>query len=279
MSKRQEFCRRKGVVGLFLVVAVSLMLTSGCAVLQGKGSKEYRPTLMLTVHLNSLGRFQPGEAVVCTTRLINITSNEVEVSFPNARSITFWCSDETLENIHQVEPVVSEQEDMNRIATLEPYQYIERLFVFTTVAKTTGSFTLQGKYEGVIKLHGKKEPAPVQAISIRVKGSVAGSRVFERDRTGLIYEEEAIRLVREKVNATVSSVVGQLVYDKAGFLAWWITCTRIKPNGKEVREAYLVNPYIGAVREKVAPYVEKQKKKPPVKPFRPYQQFKPENDK
>ena len=263
--------------GLFLFgfLAVIIGMLSGCALLRRSPDSDFKLEFMLTLHPDTLSYYQPGEAVIVMTRLINITDEPKNIQNINARTLSFWLGHETSDMIQKVEPVVSSNEPMGEFVEIPPYDYIERPFVFTKVTETTGTFTLSAIHDGIMQMGENMPPQPVQAISRRIPLDVKGERILWRDRDGLLLKSDAVRLVQEKVGQPLSNVSTTLVIDEMGFLAWWVTYSTGSPDRKEVREAYLVNPYLGVLRSKVQPFTEKktQEKQQPPLPFKPFQRY------
>jgi hypothetical protein len=94
---------------------------------------------------------------------------------------------------------------------------------------------------------------------------------------GVLIKNDAIEIARKALGEPADVVDATLVKNEAGFLDWWITfqLTSISgKEGKEVKRAFLVNPYLGAVRKRVEPFEQKkasEEKKviPPFKRLRP----------
>jgi hypothetical protein len=189
----------------------------------------------------------------------------------------FVFSPAEIPQVKEVTPVHSQKEDMIDFVTIEPMDYYERPFVFTTISETSGTFTLQGIYHGIYKEGEEIEAVPMQTISKKVAYDITGDRVFLRDRDGIILKSEAMRLVIQKQGLDSARIRANLIYDEMGFLNWWVTYSKIDKTQKEVEKAYLVNPYLGHVKWQVPPYVEtKEEKKVPI-PFKQAQRYAPES--
>lgn len=277
--KYNRYNRKSTFSGPLFILFVSglffgILITSGCSLIKGKKNTLFNAPVLITLHLNALNYYQPGEAVICTARIINITPEERNVQILNAQSLTFWVGTPDMTEVKRVMPVYSPKESMMEFINIPPYQYAERTFVFTKLTETTGTFTLEAIYEGIGRNPDGSSPYKIHSVAQKVYFEVKGERKFNRDRDGILLKQDAIRLVKEIVNKPISIETTRLIIDEAGFLNWEITYSFKDEDGKEVKKAYLVNPYLGVVRHEVPPYVEKkeEEKKPP-KPFKPSQPF------
>ncbi len=250
-----------------------IVMTMGCTSIPLSRGITASPELLVTLHLDTVSYYYPGEAVICTVRLINLTESSLTLQMPNAVTMSFWQGIPEGEKVRKVEPVYSKEEPMSNTVSADAYQYIERIFVFPQLTETSGTFTLHSIYEGFARRKPDESPYRVQGISQPVIYEVKGVRQFDRDREGIIRKDDAIDLIREKIEYPLQSCRADLVIDEAGFLNWWITYVYIDSDGKEVNEAYLVNPYLGTLRYQVPPYKEGKEEEMPPKPFKPYQRF------
>lgn len=258
--------------GRMFIFVLLLSFLSACAILKPGIKEETHPQVLLTLHVNESNYYRPGEAVICTARIFNISPQPRFFQSLNVQSLSFWLGKENTEEIKRVEPVFSKKEVFSEWTQVEPYDYAERTFVFTKLTETTGVLTLQAIYEGIQKAREDAPPKNVQAISKRISFLVQGEPKFKRDRDGILLKEEAIRVVQEKVGKPISLISANLIIDEAGFLNWWVTYSITDEQGKEVKKAYLVNPYLGSIRRELPPYQPPAEKQPP-RPFIPPQRF------
>jgi hypothetical protein len=235
------------------LVLFLFVLAQGCSLLR-KGAE---PALILVLSIDR-PTYRPGDAVIANVQVLNTTGHEYTIQNLNAKSLSFWLINADTDETHKLEPVYTEKEDMIFPRTLGEHEAISRPFLLSEATTTSGTYSLHAIYEGALVAENK---APFVPPSKRVVFRVEGERQFSRDLNGILKKDDAIELARRAVGEPATLVDATLVKNEAGFLDWWITL-QIKQSsgneGKEVKRAFLINPYLGAVRKEVSP-LEKQK--------------------
>ena len=78
-------------------------------------------------------------------------------------------------------------------------------------------------------------------------------------------KEDAINIAKQRAGSNVKATEAKLIENEAGFLDWWINLTIASgKQGKEVKKAFLVNPYLGDIRKEAKPFTKKPEPKAPV---------------
>jgi hypothetical protein len=232
---------------------VLFVLAQGCSLVRSGAE----PALILVLSIDR-PTYRPGDAVIANVQLLNTTRHEYTIQNLNAKSLSFWLINADTNETHKVEPVYTEKEDMIFPRTFGEHEAVSRPFLLTEVTTTSGTYSLHVIYEGALVAEKK---TPFVPPSKKVVFRVEGERQFSRDLNGILKKDDAIEIARKAVGEPATVVDATLVKNEAGFLDWWITL-KIKQSsdneGKEVKRAFLINPYLGAVRKEVSP-MEKQK--------------------
>ena len=245
-------------------VLISFLLV-GCSLLGGSSKEE---PFDLYLVLDKMV-YRPNEPVLATLRLQNLNENEINVYNLDARSVEFYHLNETTGEPMEVMPVFSEREPMLTVTKLEPHGNMERSFLFTTITRREGDYSLQALFES--SPFGEQERPTV--ISEARLFRVTGEPPYDRDNKGILKEKDAINIAVERVDLPIVDRTAKLVKNEAGFLDWWVRLTLEDKgqNGKLVQKAYFINPYLAVVRTEADPRIpppEKKGKEPPVK-FKP----------
>lgn len=242
-----------------LLILILFLLVTSCSLFIQEPDYIEEPLVLVVVPEHS--QYNPGEAVVCRTYLYNVTGKELTVRDLNARSVSFWKGIVGKAEVFKFTPIFSGQENMLETKTLGPNESTIRPFVLTNITETSGTFSLQAVYNSAPDLM----MAPrYTVISPKVEISVQGPRALQRDRNGILLRTDAIRIAKETVNDKVTAVEATLVENEAGFLDWWVVLHLEggSSQDKEVKRAFLVNPYLGSIRTEVDPSITPPKKEP-----------------
>ncbi|MBM4044900.1 MAG: hypothetical protein FJ279_07290 [Planctomycetes bacterium] len=228
----------------------------GCASLGVGNESAKKEAFLLTLSLDGAS-FRPGDAVICTARLQNLTDDSIVVTHLNAASIGFWLNEVGTDTMFRSEPISSPLEPMGETRAVEAGKSLERKFLFPRATVATGRFAVIAKYEPSPR-EARKRRDPVYG---RSPGFVVeGEAMLRRDPAGVLMKEDAIRLAKERVGVEVKDAQAILARNEAGFLDWWVNL-EIAPSAHRAGEpsvrSYLVNPYIGSVRKEAKPFDEK----------------------
>ncbi|GAB4311732.1 MAG: hypothetical protein Kow0059_01970 [Candidatus Sumerlaeia bacterium] len=201
--------------------------------------------------------YQPGEAIVAEALVVNTGTEPVPAAWPDSRSMTFLLRSPHLAEAVKVLPVTSPRETPPPPVTIAPGGLWSRKFVFTRLTETTGTLYLTAAY---LQDPGGDLPVSYFCAAVPVEFRVEGAWALRRDRDGIILKDEALRLARGRVSAAPSAEEARLIINEAGFYDWVVRLTL--PDGK--RRAFLVNPYLGAVRDEIDPAMFPEKKEAPI---------------
>jgi len=245
--------------GFFLILL--LILLAGCR-LNHNTSYEEEVDLYLVCDQNA---YRPNEPVLATLRVKNLTDKNLEIYHLDARSVSFYKINERTGEPLEVMPVFSEKEPMLTSTEIGPYGEQERMFVFTTITEDTGKYALQAFYE-ISPDVGDLRRANV--ISEPRYFTVSGAPDYERDGSGILLEKDAIEIATKRLGRPVRESKAKLVINEAGFYDWWVTLTidpDKDPEGKPLKKAYFINPYLARIRKEANPFeTPPEKEAPPV---------------
>lgn len=220
-----------------------------------------RITLDKTVYL-------PNEAVIMEVTVTNTTSEAIPIAKLDSSSASFWygvsAEDRRVERI----PVVStlEETDLKRrgseLLQLQPGKKHSRKFVHTRLTRDPGTYTAQVHMAPFVEITDHRTG---KLYSNFAPYEVAGEPIFARDNMGLMMAEDAVRIAKEKVQATQGEVFATdhiLAEDQAsGFFVWWVNLDYKLPDASAYRTSYIVDPYTGVVKDKANPFPDSMKPK------------------
>jgi len=211
--------------------------------------------------------YLPNEPVIFTLHLQNLANSELKIYNFDVRAVSFYRMNEATGEPLEVMPVYSEKEPLLTVTTLKSKGAMERKFVFTTLTAVSGNYKIQAFYRSS-PVRGEEGRSTV--ISNACAFQVSGEPIYGRDGKGILEKEDAIKIARMKCTGTVRATTATLVINEAGFYDWWVLFDLAQRAGNRVmtlKKAYLVNPYLAAVRREVNPSIvpPRKEEEPPVK--------------
>ena len=248
-------------------VALGLFL-SGCATL-GLGAGGDGPAtaedLKLSVTLDK-SAYRPGEAMVMTVTLTNVSPKEIPFHWLDAQSMEFWfhlagSSDTPIRR----DPVVSSQEPMDQFRKLAPGDTVQRIFLLTRMTHFKGNMVVQAQYKQGIPYDAMQTNTIYSNVA---EYEVHGEPLFEReDAAGLIVKDAAISLARAQCPdpGAIEDAQALLVEDEMGFYRYWVNVKVKDAQGTGKLIGYLVDPYRGVVNGQVKPFDPKAAQDPRLK--------------
>jgi hypothetical protein len=239
------------------------ILFSGCKYFTRKPKS---PELNVVMSLDKPS-YLPNEPVISTLRLQNFSQAELKIYIFDIRTVSFYRMNEATGEPLEVMPVYSEKEPLLSVTTLKAKEAMERKFVFTTLSAMSGNYKIQAFFHSS---PDRSEEGRATVISNSCAFQIFGEPLFGRDGKGILLKEDAIRIAKEKCAATVRATTATLVINEAGFYDWWVLFDVTQKVGNRettLKKAYLVNPYLAAVRREVNPSIVPPRKEvePPVK--------------
>lgn len=276
MNKTQAPIMRAIFRQMTVVVGVLTMLqASGCSYFSPEAWKGQKRTvsskdeLILRVALDKPS-YRPNEAVVMEVTVTNTTQETIAITQLDSVSTSFWFGLSAEDRRVERPPVVSslEEADLKRrgseIVQLKPGKKISRKFVHTRLTRDAGAYSVQVHMSPFVDITDHRTG---KLYSNFAEFKVEGEPVFARDNMGYMMAEDAVKLVKEKVQSTQGEVFGTdhiLALDEsAGFYAWWVNLDYKLPDGSAYRTSYIVDPYMGRIKEKAKPFPDSMKPKPP----------------
>jgi len=246
------------------------LLFSGCSLFQRSEEGE-ELTLLVFIEKNN---YLPNESLLLTLRLENLTDETITTYNFDARSVLFYLMNKATGEPLEVMPVYSEKEPLLIVKELEPYEKMERKFLFTTITTEPGEFALQVSYRCSAL---KGEEARANLISRPAEFKVSGKPPYQRDKKGILKKQDAIEIAKVRLDKPVKDTWAKLVVNEAGFYDWWVTLVlegETDLQGNPLQKAYFVNPYLASVRRDAKPFlkpVEEEDK--PVVPYKKRDKF------
>lgn len=232
-----------------LVVALCALLLSGCAQFQQKDMYEEEKFAVTITPRQEVSC--PGEALIVDVTLRNLDSEEQSLLMPSGKTMSFYWMPSNLDNPLKRTPVVSAREKPE-VVQLAPDQTVQRPFVFTNLTEHTGEFILQAIYRSPYQ-DGESR---AMVVAENAKYKVEGEPLFTRGEDGMIRKQDAIRLAQEREKRPVNAATARTVRNEAGFFDWQVHL-RLEPDASQkdapAVKAYLINPYIGSVRQEIEP--------------------------
>lgn len=270
-----------------LLLAVVVTFSSGCSYFSPEAWRSQKKTvsskdeLILRVTLDKTA-YRPNEAVVMEVTITNTTSETIQIAKLDSSSASFFYGVSAEDRRVERFPVVSslEEADLKRrgseIMQLQPGKKHSRKFVHTRLTRDPGSYTAQVHAAPFLDITDHRTG---KLYSNFAPYEVAGEPIFARDNMGLMMAEDAVRIAKEKVQATQGEVFATdhiLAEDQtAGFYAWWVNLDYKLPDGSAYRTSYIVDPYTGVVKDKANPFPDSMKPKAPVSDKVPKPEPKP----
>jgi len=235
----------------------------------GCGAKHSAPAPDAVLKLSLTGPrhdLRPGEALVVTAKLSNPGKEPLGVSQLNAESVTFlvWNEDSPAPLARRA--VASSKEGMDAQTELMPQTFQERPFVLLKGTEEAGTWFAQARYAS-----SGADDSSFTIFSPPLEYRVVGERALERDATGLLTRDEAVRLASARLAQPVSADFARLVRNEAGLLDWWVTLettTEPEANSAPAAHGFFINPYLGLVRSAAKPDPKRRDPAPPVTPAR-----------
>ena len=242
---------QKKHAGILIAFLLFSILLSGCSLFRGGDESDDMLSLFLVMDKSV---YRPNEPVIITVHLQNLSENNLNIHNLDARSLNFYKEVESTGEVLEVMPVFSKDEPLLRITKLEALGSLDRKFLFTSLTKNRGRFTLQASYN--IGPVGQKYNIP-DIISEAHQFSVTGGPPYVRDVKGILKKEDAVSIAEQWLGQPVEKTTARLVINEAGFYDWWITMTlqgKTGSEGEPLRKACFVNPYLAVVRKEAKPY-------------------------
>jgi len=211
--------------------------------------------------------YLPNEPVISTLHLQNLSQSELKIYNLDVRTVSFYRMNEATGEPLEVMPVYSEKEPLLSVTTLKAKEAMERKFVFTTLSVVSGNYKIQAFYRSS---PDRSKEGRSTVISNSCAFQVFGKPLYGRDGKGILEKEDAIRIAEEKCGKTVRATTATLVINEAGFYDWWVLLDIAQKVGNRettLKKAYLVSPYLAAVRREVNPSIvpPRKEEEPPVK--------------
>jgi len=243
---------------IFIAIHISLCFIS-CSLIKSGVERANPFDLIITFEKSE---FRPGECVICTTYIYNKSDEEQTIQKIDAQSFSFWVAPMDTNDVVRTEPVYSKKETFGQTAQLPTKSGTQRKFLFTLLTEKEGNYKFQAIYQPEPTFI--KNPKP-ELISKPVFFTVKGEKIFNRDADGILKKEDAINIAKQRAGLNVKETEAKLVENEAGFLDWWINLTMDSgKSGKEVKKAFLVNPYLCDIRKEAKPFTKKPEPKTPV---------------
>ena len=259
---------------LFTVAIAALLPVGGCAALAyistaGQSASEVIESSAeeLLIRLSTdKSVYRPGEAIVLNVTVINTTDDPIELHYLHAStgppvfvrgSVTFWFGPQN-DEIRRMQrfPVVSKIEEARMRATggersaLGPGESQSRRFLLTQLSPQPGLYLAQVHLDAFWQISTERIG---KLFSNLVQYRVSGDRLFERDNTGLLQKEEALKIAATSQPGDPVDRSARLIEDEMGFYKWWVALGYARPDGSRDQVVYLVDPYDGRIWGKVRP--------------------------
>lgn len=186
---------------------------------------------------------RPGEALIVTVTLTNVSLERQVVRELNADSLTFHCGVLGGAGRRIAYPVVSPKENLDQARPLDPTETLTRPFLFTGVARTTGTFSLTAIYSTPVR--GRDE-SPMAVAPVKTY-TVAGGRAFTRGADGLISKTDAVRVARAHFGLGEVEAQVVLIQNEAGLYEWFVALTEVSVAEPRARSCF-IRAYLGDVR-------------------------------
>ncbi len=230
------------------------VLLAGCA-----GKSVTGPQMDLSIALDRT-EYKIGQPLVATVQLKNNSSDELVVPRFDAQSLQFMTGKRGLNTRVHRHPVHSKNV-IPESREIEPNGTFSRQFLFTRATKRGGDYVLTAIFKGAVQ----DEKFIEQAVYARpVPFRVTEEVVLKRDPSdGRILKTQAVELARKSAAGEVIESRAVLVPLKDTGLVTWVVMLRVKkPNGKELRYAVQVDPYVGKVRRLESKKSERERATP-----------------
>ena len=225
---------RRGLTGLMAALA---LLAAGCS--RGLAVEETAlPAAGLTIALDK-DSYRPGEPVQVKVALTNTGSGMIRTRRLDASSVKFIFSRTGDPEPMEREAVHSRDEPLGGMIDLA-----------AGAGEDAGPMSLVALYEpnaGNARQELARQPEGVMAetrtASNVAQYEVAGAVLFEREASGLITREQAIKLAGAAAGSGAESAEASGAQDEKGFDRWLV---KVQMRDGTAR-TYLVNPYTGRV--------------------------------
>ena len=249
-----------------LVLVSSLCACSRLAVSGGAGKTERLP-FELRIELDK-SSYRPGEMVVCTVKLISLMDDDVMImplqalESRNESNLNFYIGGwaEATDAVRRVPVQLVLPPNKRQPREVAARGQIEETLTFVNLTEFPGTFKLQAHYTSALMV-SKQETRMI--ISVPIKYTVAGSKLFERDADGMITEDEAIRLAVKSYGKLSRETRAILVpHEDSGLFKWWVTIEKMPHDitaNDSPRIAFYVSPYTGKVQGGAAAFIWKSK--------------------
>ncbi|HBF34560.1 TPA: hypothetical protein DDW35_08345 [Candidatus Sumerlaeota bacterium] len=248
----------------FALLLSASFLLAGCSWLKEPFTDaEKKPQLEMKV-AGVKPVYRPGELVVCSIQLTNITSKKITAVGPMVVSPTKgnkvggpestlrfqFLNKATGLDVRRL-PVTPAKGDTDGavMALAGKESSTPKNFYFTTLTLDPGDYALQVAYKPRI-LEGKDTSEQDQIISAPINFKVAGEPMWKRDRDGVLLQEEAIALAQADYAKPVEKVETQLRENEMGLLEWLVTLEKTPADtigGQSPVKVYLINAYSGRI--------------------------------
>ena len=259
------FRRYMRVVVSAVIAAVALMLT-GCA---SGGDGGAASLLLMSVKLDKSSYFL-GEMVVCTVELTNISDKPQEAvllrmpyssEYPRDSNLHFRVRSVSSWDVYRCPPIVVKHLSSPYTVKVKPWEKVTTNFGFVNLTEAPGRYKLLIEYAGIPMRETDflaEERVPTLPLNDVLDLKVKKERLFSRDSCGLLVEEQAIWVAREKYGRSIAGARAQLVETDSDLLDWWVTLDKAPADireGEPACVAYYVSPYGGFVRGPASPMV------------------------
>lgn len=258
----RESMRASGNRAAWIGLAIAGLLLGGCSKTQDVIKEEFQLSLALDREF-----YRPGEAIMATLAVTNLTGETQEIRSLNFDSVEFYFDHAGGERPRRISCVFSPKEWMlrYRMVALAPGQSTQpRRFVLTKISDKSGEFALTAAYNPDVNLPLIDETSKTKSEALKMRSKawadpgvyqVVGDRKFNRDKEGVLLESDAVSLCVADLGRQVMGVDTDLIRDEAGFLMWWVCLTLSPENtapGEAPKKAWFVNPYLAKIA-KAAP--------------------------
>lgn len=273
-----------------MLVALCVFLSAGCSYFSPEAWRSQKRTLsssdelILRISLDKT-LYRPNEAVIMEVTVTNTTNEPIRITKLDSSSASFWFGLAAEDRRVERYPVVSslEEDELKRrgseMMELQPGKKHSRTFVHTRLTRDPGAFTAQAHMAPFIDITDHRSG---KLFSNFAQYEVAGEPVFARDNMGIMMADDAVKLAKEKVQATQGEVFATdhiLAKDEAsGFYAWWVNLDYKLADGTAYRTSYIIDPYRGLIKEKAQPFPDSLKPKPAVSDKPPRPEIKPADE-